>query len=71
MRVSITDIRYLDDDTALVLSEGGVSKAKKIPLDKVQSFVFRKQPDGSWLCEAFHNTKKNRLMIWLVSRSAK
>jgi uncharacterized protein (TIGR02246 family) len=68
MRVAISDVRYLDEDTAYVLTEGGVSKRKKIPLNKVQSFLFRKQPDRSWLCEAFQNTKKNRLMIWLASR---
>lgn len=67
MRVVITQIRYLSDDTAHVLTEGGVGKRPRIPLDKVQSFLFRRQPDGSWLCDAFQNTKKNRLMIWLAS----
>lgn len=67
MRMAITQIRYLDERTAHVLTEGGVSKGKKIPLDKVQSFLFRRQIDGSWLCDAFQNTKKNRLMIWLAS----
>lgn len=70
MRMSITQIRYLDDDIAYVLTEGGVGKGKRIPLNKVQSFLFRRQSDGSWLCEAFQNTKKNRLMIWLAARGA-
>jgi uncharacterized protein (TIGR02246 family) len=70
MRVKITQIRYLDDDTAYVLTEGGVSKRTRIALNKVQSFLFRRQVDGSWLCEAFQNTKKNQLMIWLASRGA-
>jgi uncharacterized protein (TIGR02246 family) len=68
MRVVITRIRYLSDDTAHVLTEGGVGKRPRIPLDKVQTFLFRRQPDGSWLCDAFQNTKKNRLMIWLAGR---
>ena len=70
MRIVITHIRYLDEDTASVLTEGGVGKGKRIPLNKVQSFLFRRQPDGSWLCEAFQNTRKNRLMIWLANRGA-
>lgn len=67
MRISVIEIRYLDDDTALVLSEGGVGKGRKVPLNKVQTFLFRQQPSGSWLCEAFQNTKKNRLMIRLAA----
>lgn len=70
MRVSIQSVRYLDDDTAVVVSEGGVSKRATIPLDKMQTFVMRRQADGIWLCAAFQNTKKNKLMIWVNRRSA-
>lgn len=70
MRMEVTDVRSLGDDVAVVVSEGGVGKGRSIPLDKVQTFVFRRQDDGRWLCEAFQNTKKNRLMLWLASRSA-
>ncbi len=68
MRVRITSTRLLGDDVAVVVSEGGIGKGKRIPLDKVQTFVLERQPDGSWLCSAFQNSKKNRLMIWLAGR---
>ncbi|GAB2528434.1 SgcJ/EcaC family oxidoreductase [Paramicrobacterium agarici] len=71
MRVSVTNVRYIGDDVALVLTEGGVGTGRRVPLDKVQSFVFRRQSDGGWLCEAFQNTKKHRLMMWLFARSTR
>ncbi|WP_166982975.1 SgcJ/EcaC family oxidoreductase [Paramicrobacterium fandaimingii] len=71
MRMSISSVRSIGDDVALVLTEGGVGTGKRIPLDKVQSFVFRRQNDGRWLCEAFQNTKKHRLMMWFFARSTR
>lgn len=68
MRMRIMSTRFIGDDMAIVLSEGGIGKGKRIPLDKVQTFVLERQPDGTWLCSAFQNSKKNRLMIWLASR---
>ncbi|WP_369375257.1 SgcJ/EcaC family oxidoreductase [Promicromonospora sp. Populi] len=68
MRMRVTSTRLISDDVAIVVSEGGISKGKRIPLDKVQTFVLERQLDGTWLCSAFQNSKKNRLMIWLASR---
>lgn len=69
MRIEVKSIRHLSDDTAVVLTEGGVSKRAAIPLDKVQTYVFQRQESGEWLCSAFQNTKKNALFAWLNSRS--
>lgn len=69
MRVSITSVRYIDRNVAVVLTEGGVSKAKNIRLNKVQSFVFRRQESGDWLCESFQNTKKNKLLMWVTAHA--
>jgi uncharacterized protein (TIGR02246 family) len=71
MRLSIKDIHYLSNDVAVVVSEGGVSKRTAIPLNKVQTLVFCKQSDGRWLCQAFQNTRKNKVMIWLMRRSVR
>lgn len=68
MRVRVTSTRLVGDDVAVVVSEGGIGKGRRIPLDKVQTFVLERQRDGSWLCSAFQNSKKNRLMIWLAGR---
>lgn len=68
MRMRVTSTRYIGSGVAVVVSEGGIGKGKRIPLDKVQTFVLERQPDGTWLCSAFQNSKKNRLMIWLASR---
>ena len=70
MRVSIKSIRHISEDTAVVLSEGGFSKRAAIPLDKVQTFVFARQDSGEWLCAAFQNTKKNKLMTWFNDRAS-
>jgi len=36
----------------------------------MQTFVMRRQADGIWLCAAFQNTKKNKLMTWFNQRAA-
>lgn len=69
MRVQVTSIRFIGDDVAIILSEGGVSKERNVPLNKVQTFVFERQADDTWLCAAFQNSKKNKLMGWLTSRN--
>lgn len=71
MSISVKSVRYIGEDVALVLTEGGVGTGRRIPLNKVQSFVFRRQGDGRWLCEAFQNTKKHRLMMWFFERSTR
>ncbi len=68
MRVRVTDTRFIDNDLAIVVSEGGVGKGDRIPLDKIQTFVFKREADGTWLCTAFQNSKKSKLMTWLAAR---
>lgn len=71
MRVRVRSVRWLGDDVAVVLTEGGIGTRRRIPLDKVQTFTFRRQPDGELLCAAFQNTKKQRLLVWAHSRSTR
>ncbi|NLV80030.1 MAG: SgcJ/EcaC family oxidoreductase [Rhodococcus sp.] len=66
MRMEIRSVRMLDDDTAIVVAEGGVGKKRTIALDKVQTFVFRRDGDGRWSCAAFQNTKKKALALWVL-----
>lgn len=68
MRVRVTDTRFVGNSLAIVVSEGGVGKGDRIPLDKVQTFVFTRGADGTWLCAAFQNSKKNKLMTWFAER---
>jgi len=62
MRMRVLRVRLLADDLAVVLTEGGIGKGRRIPIDKVQTFVMVRR-DGRWQCAAFQNTKKNRLFI--------
>lgn len=58
------------DDAAVVLTEGGIGKRRPIRHDKVQTFVFVR--DGEhWLCAAFQNTKRNRLLAAVNEREKK
>ncbi|WGW12134.1 SgcJ/EcaC family oxidoreductase [Saxibacter everestensis] len=70
MRIAVKSVRHISDDVAIVLSEGGISKGKTIQLNKVQTFVFHRQSSGDWLCAAFQNTKKNKLLTWFASRGS-
>lgn len=62
MRIEVRSVRYLGDDVAIVLTEGGIGKGRRVPVDKVQTFTMVRR-DGRWQCAAFQNTKKNRLFI--------
>ena len=62
MRIQVRSVRHLGDDVAVVLTEGGIGKGRRIPIDKVQSFTMVRR-DGRWQCAAFQNTKKNRWFI--------
>lgn len=64
MRIEVRSVRYLGDDVAIVLTEGGIGKGRRLPVDKVQTFTMVRR-DGRWQCAAFQNTKKNRLFIRL------
>jgi uncharacterized protein (TIGR02246 family) len=53
-------IRFLNDDTAVMITEGGVvfPGEAEVPSERfsIQTFVLTKQ-DGQWLIEAFQNTR--------------
>jgi uncharacterized protein (TIGR02246 family) len=66
MRLQIREIRWPTPDTAVVLTEGGVGKGARLPLDKVQTFTLVRTAAG-WKCAAFQNTKKNRLFSWIMA----
>ena len=69
MRLQIREIRLLTPDTAVVLTEGGVGKGARLPLDKVQTFTLVRTETG-WKCAAFQNTKRNRFFSWLFGKLA-
>jgi uncharacterized protein (TIGR02246 family) len=65
MRLEIRARRLLTSDTAVVLTEGGVGKSGRLPLDKVQTFTLVRTEAG-WKCAAFQNTKKNQFFLWIL-----
>ena len=62
MDVRVRQIRMLNAETAVVVTEGGIGKGRKIRRDKLQTFTMVHR-EGRWLCAAFQNTKQNRLFI--------
>jgi hypothetical protein len=54
--------RYYGPDTAIVTSAGDTYKRRPGKPTKVQTLTLVRQPDGSWLIAAFHNTQRKRLM---------
>ena len=62
MAMRVIETREIAPGVAVVVTEGGVGKGARVPLDKVQTFVFVRG-DGGWKCAAFQNTKKNGLFI--------
>ncbi|HZU93887.1 MAG TPA: SgcJ/EcaC family oxidoreductase [Microbacterium sp.] len=67
MSMKVIDVRLLGDDAAVVLTEGGIGKRPPISHDKVQTFVFVRE-DERWLCAAFQNTKRNRILAAINAR---
>jgi uncharacterized protein (TIGR02246 family) len=68
MRMRVLGIRHPSPDVAIVLTEGGIGKRGRVPIDKVQTFTMVLR-DGRWQCAAFQNTKKNRLFIRMNAMS--
>ncbi|GAB10493.1 hypothetical protein GOARA_057_00170 [Gordonia araii NBRC 100433] len=60
MSLKVVDVKQLGPDVAIVVTEGGIGKGSRIKLDKVQTYVFVREPDR-WRCAAFQNTKRKRL----------
>jgi uncharacterized protein (TIGR02246 family) len=56
MKISVLSKRLLSDDTAVVLTIGGIGRDAVIPYDKVQTLTLVWQADR-WKCAAFQNTE--------------
>jgi uncharacterized protein (TIGR02246 family) len=68
MSMLVRSIRLLGEDTAVVLTEGGIGKGR-VRRDKVQTYTFVREADGRWRCASFQNTRKNRLFIRMNERA--
>ncbi len=55
IRARAIDLRLLDDNTAIVLTLGGVGRDGDVSFDKLQTFVMTRRDEG-WMIAAFHNT---------------
>jgi len=67
MSMRVLDRRVVGE-TVVMVTEGGIGKAARIRLDKVQTFVFVRENEV-WRCAAFQNTKKNSLFIRVNERA--
>lgn len=65
MAIEVLEVQRLGDDAAVVLTEGGVGKGNAVSRNKVQTFTMVRR-EGRWLCAAFQNTGKNRLLMALT-----
>lgn len=70
MSMTVLDARMLSESAAVVLTEGGIGKGRRIRHDKIQTFVFVRDGDV-WRCSAFQNTKRNRLLTAINAREQK
>jgi uncharacterized protein (TIGR02246 family) len=57
-RMAIRTLRKtpLGEDSAVVLTAGGIGTGASIPCDKLQTFTMVRR-EGRWLCAAFQNTQ--------------
>ena len=62
MEMKVIEIREVAPGVAVVVTEGGIGKGTRIPLNKVQTFVLVREGEV-WKCAAFQNTKKNGVFI--------
>ncbi|MBJ2157546.1 SgcJ/EcaC family oxidoreductase [Variovorax sp. IB41] len=62
MSIKVLEVQRLDDNAAIVLTEGGVGKKEFVSRNKVQTFTMVRR-EGRWLCAAFQNTRRNRLLM--------
>lgn len=65
-----THVRYYGSDTAVVTGTGDTYKRSPGKPTKVQTYTLVRQPDGSWLIAAFHNTQRKPLMEAISFRFA-
>ncbi|MFZ2238099.1 MAG: SgcJ/EcaC family oxidoreductase [Gordonia amarae] len=70
LSIRVLDVNRLHDDAVVVVTEGGIGKGKTVRHNKMQTYVFVRQPDR-WVCSAFQNTRRNRLLNAINSREQK
>ena len=58
MVIKAISVRPLGNDSASVLTVGGLGQGIDIPYDKFQTFAMVRR-DGRWGCAGFHNTEMN------------
>ncbi|WP_163543264.1 SgcJ/EcaC family oxidoreductase [Occultella kanbiaonis] len=68
MSMNVLERRVLAPGVVSVLTEGGIGKGARLPLDKLQTFTLVRTADG-WRCAAFQNTKRNRLFVAMNARA--
>jgi uncharacterized protein (TIGR02246 family) len=68
MSMRVIDCRLLERDVAVLLTEGGIGKGRRIRHDKLQTFTWVRRPEG-WRCASFQNTRRSRWFS-LLSRLA-
>lgn len=56
MVVTPVDVRQYDD-SAVVVTIGGIGKGDDIAFDKFQTYALRRSATGQWQCAAFQNTE--------------
>ena len=66
MEMKLIETREIAPGVVVAITEGGVGKGARIPLNKVQTFVLVRR-DDVWKCAAFQNTKKNGVFIRMNS----
>lgn len=62
MSIRMLDLRFPAPGVAVVVTTGGIGTRRRIPEDKVQTFILVRD-GGAWRCAAFQNTKRQRLML--------
>lgn len=65
--VETIDLRFLTDDTALLLTYGDTGRRRPRRLGKLQSYLALRRQEG-WLFAHFHNSKRLSLMRFLTYR---
>ncbi|MEC5144806.1 SgcJ/EcaC family oxidoreductase [Chitinophaga sp. 212800010-3] len=62
---SIDDIRFLDNNVAIVIAHGAIRFRwqKQAPQSRqsINTTVWEKQPDGRWLMTSFHNCRVRKI----------
>ncbi|QWF81762.1 SgcJ/EcaC family oxidoreductase [Amycolatopsis sp. CA-230715] len=60
MVVTPIKVNQVDDDSAVVVTVGGIGTGEKIAYDKFQTYTLRRAETGQWQCAAFQNTEMSQ-----------